>query len=107
MSVSSSIGVPGQPEPYRRGATGNRRPEQYVDVISGLSSSWEGHVPVGGATLFVRRFGVGRRNLVMVHGGPDWDHSYLLPPVPLLARHATVTLFDLRGCGRSQWLADP
>lgn len=43
----------------------------------------------------------------MVHGGPDWDHSYLLPPVPLLAQHATVTMFDLRGCGRSQRFADP
>ncbi|GAA1459396.1 alpha/beta hydrolase [Nocardiopsis exhalans] len=37
--------------------------------------------------------------LLVVHGGPDWDHSYLRQPLDRLGRH--VILPDLRGCGRS------
>lgn len=39
--------------------------------------------------------------LIVVHGGPTWDHTYLLPAVSQLADQAHVVLFDLRGCGRS------
>lgn len=37
--------------------------------------------------------------LLVVHGGPDWDHSYLRHPLDGLER--PVHLPDLRGCGRS------
>lgn len=57
---------------------------------------------VGGIRLFVRRFGdPALPMLVVVHGGPTWDHTYLLPAVADLADLAHVILFDLRGCGRS------
>ncbi|MEV6348688.1 alpha/beta hydrolase [Actinoplanes sp. NPDC051851] len=52
--------------------------------------------------LFVRR--LGDRDLpplVVIHGGPSWDHSYLLPVIADLTDTAHVVLFDLRGCGRS------
>jgi pimeloyl-ACP methyl ester carboxylesterase len=39
--------------------------------------------------------------LIIVHGGPTWDHTYLLPTVAELGDLAHVVLFDLRGCGRS------
>ena len=39
--------------------------------------------------------------LIVVHGGPTWDHFYLLPAAARLADLAHVVLFDLRGCGRS------
>jgi pimeloyl-ACP methyl ester carboxylesterase len=59
-------------------------------------------VSVNGVDLFVRRFGDPTLPvLVVVHGGPTWDHSYLLPAVAQLADLAHVVLFDLRGCGRS------
>jgi len=59
-------------------------------------------VQVNGVELFVRRFGdPALPMLVVVHGGPTWDHSYLLPTVAELADVAHVVLFDLRGCGRS------
>jgi pimeloyl-ACP methyl ester carboxylesterase len=59
-------------------------------------------VRVNGADLFVREFGdPDLPMLVIVHGGPTWDHSYLLPAVAELADVARVVLFDLRGCGRS------
>lgn len=56
--------------------------------------------PVNGVNLFVRRFGdPASPMLVVIHGGPPWDHSYLLP-VAELADIAHVVLFDLRGSGR-------
>lgn len=59
-------------------------------------------VTAGGVDLFVRRFGdPALPMLVVVHGGPTWDHSYLLPAIAGLADLAHVVLFDLRGCGRS------
>ena len=59
-------------------------------------------VRVNGVDLFVRRFGdPALPMLVVVHGGPTWDHSYLLPAVADLADIAHVVVFDLRGCGRS------
>jgi pimeloyl-ACP methyl ester carboxylesterase len=60
------------------------------------------YVSVNGVTLFVRRFGdPALPMLIVVHGGPTWDHSYLLPTVGQLADIAHVVLYDLRGCGRS------
>ncbi len=59
-------------------------------------------VQVNGVRLFVRRFGDPvLPMLIVVHGGPSWDHSYLVSPVRELADQAHVVLFDLRGCGRS------
>jgi pimeloyl-ACP methyl ester carboxylesterase len=59
-------------------------------------------VRLNGVDLFVRRFG--DRDLpvlVVIHGGPTWDHSYLLPAVADLVDMTQVVMFDLRGCGRS------
>ena len=59
-------------------------------------------VVVNGVRLFVRRFGdPALPPLVVLHGGPTWDHSYLLPAAARLADVAHVVLFDLPGCGRS------
>ncbi|MFD8077009.1 alpha/beta fold hydrolase [Streptomyces sp. NPDC059718] len=58
--------------------------------------------------LFVAR--AGRPSgppLLVVHGGPDWDHTYLRRPLDRLAGHRRIVLPDLRGCGRStRGLAD-
>ncbi|MEU4240118.1 alpha/beta hydrolase [Actinoplanes sp. NPDC026619] len=60
-------------------------------------------VRLNGVDLFVRRFGdPALPALVVIHGGPTWDHSYLLPAVAELTDVAHVVVFDLRGCGRSQ-----
>lgn len=59
-------------------------------------------VRINGVDLFVRRFGDPTLPaLVVIHGGPTWDHSYLLPAVADLTDVAHVVVFDLRGCGRS------
>ncbi len=43
------------------------------------------------------------RTLLVIHGGPDWDHSYLRDPLGELAEQRRLLLPDLRGCGRSTW----
>ena len=52
--------------------------------------------------LHVReRPGSGRHALLVVHGGPDWDASYLVEPLVRLPKRHRVLWPDLRGCGRS------
>jgi pimeloyl-ACP methyl ester carboxylesterase len=55
-------------------------------------------------TLFVRELGEQRPDqpsLLVLHGGPDVGHSYLLPGFEPLAHDHHIVLFDYRGCGRS------
>jgi pimeloyl-ACP methyl ester carboxylesterase len=63
----------------------------------------EKFVDVGDVTLFVRELGerTSKPSLVVMHGGPDVGHGYLLPGFEPLARDHHIVLFDFRGCGRS------
>ncbi|HEU0241930.1 MAG TPA: alpha/beta hydrolase [Micromonosporaceae bacterium] len=59
-------------------------------------------IQINGIDLFVRGFGdPDLPVLIMAHGGPTWDHSYLLPSAAQLADVRHVVLLDLRGNGRS------
>lgn len=40
-------------------------------------------------------------NLLVVHGGPDWDHSYLVDPLDRLTDSRRLIIPDVIGCGRS------
>ena len=60
----------------------------------------ETRVPVGRASLYVRVVGQGPPVLVL-HGGPDFDHSYLLPELDRLGDAFRVVYYDQRGRGRS------
>jgi pimeloyl-ACP methyl ester carboxylesterase len=65
----------------------------------------EGYIAVSAdpaVRLFVAQSqGPADRALLVVHGGPDWDHSYLREPLHRLAGRHRLILPDLRGCGRS------
>jgi pimeloyl-ACP methyl ester carboxylesterase len=65
----------------------------------------ERHVAVSAdpdVSLFVAQSrGPADRALLVIHGGPDWDHSYLREPLDRLAGRHRLILPDLRGCGRS------
>ena len=39
--------------------------------------------------------------LLVIHGGPDWDHTYLREPLAQLGGSHRLITSDIRGCGRS------
>jgi proline iminopeptidase len=55
-----------------------------MTLVAGLAGArqtltiTDGRVPVAGASLYTRAIGHGRPAIVL-HGGPDFDHRYLLP----------------------------
>jgi pimeloyl-ACP methyl ester carboxylesterase len=55
-----------------------------------------------GVGLFVAQSG-GRadRAVLVIHGGPDWDHTYLRDPLARLGGRYRLIMPDIRGCGRS------
>lgn len=61
----------------------------------------EHRVPVGGhVSLYART--IGRGPLVIVlHGGPDFDHAYLLPDMDRWSDRFQLLYYDQRGRGRS------
>jgi pimeloyl-ACP methyl ester carboxylesterase len=60
-------------------------------------------VSLSDVDLFVRDMGPDgvEPPVVVIHGGPDWDHTYLLPGLTPVSQHRRVVMFDMRGCGQS------
>ena len=65
-----------------------------------LSAARESHIPVGGAELYVREVGKGPA-IIVLHGGPDFDQSYLLPEMDRLSDSCRLIYYDQRGRGKS------
>ena len=61
----------------------------------------ESRVPVRDAELYVRDVGSGTAILVL-HGGPDFDHRYLLPDLDRLSDGYRLVYYDQRGRGDSR-----
>jgi proline iminopeptidase len=60
----------------------------------------EGRIPVGKTSLYSRDIGRGQP-IIVLHGGPDFDHGYLLPDLDRLADGFRLIYYDQRGRGRS------
>jgi proline iminopeptidase len=60
----------------------------------------EGRIPVRGAELYSREIGQGSA-IIILHGGPDFDHSYLLPEMDRISDSYRLIYYDQRGRGRS------
>jgi proline iminopeptidase len=60
----------------------------------------ERRVGTGAASLYVRDVGSGPPFIVL-HGGPDFDHRYLLPDLDRLADGFRLVYYDQRGRGQS------
>src|SRR6266436_639651 len=60
----------------------------------------ESRIPVGGAELYAREVGQGTA-VIVLHGGPDFDHSYLVPDLDRLSDSFRLIYYDQRGRGRS------
>lgn len=61
----------------------------------------EGFVPVKNAELYYRNIGEGQP-IIIIHGGPDFDHTYLLPDMDRLCDTYRLVYYDQRGRGRSR-----
>lgn len=66
----------------------------------------DGYAPVEGAALYYREVGQGRPFIVL-HGGPSFDHNYLLPDLDRLADAFRLIYYDQRGRGKSAWNIQP
>ncbi len=60
----------------------------------------ESRILVGDAGLYSREVGRGRP-IIVLHGGPDFDHSYLLPDMDRLSDSFRLIYYDQRGRGGS------
>ncbi len=60
----------------------------------------ERRVPVGAASLYSRAIGQGPP-VIVLHGGPDFDHRYLLPDLDRLSDRLRLIYYDQRGRGMS------
>ncbi len=60
----------------------------------------EGKIKVNGAEIYYKRMGSGEP-LIIVHGGPGLDHTYMLPQLKSLAGNFELIFFDERGSGKS------
>ena len=60
----------------------------------------ESYIPVENAELYCRELGQGQP-IVVLHGGPDFDHRYLLPEMDRLSGSFRLIYYDQRGRGQS------
>jgi len=71
-----------------------------ANLQSDQSVPREGYAPVENAELFYREVGHGRP-IILIHGGPDFDHTYLLPDMDRLSDSYRLIYYDQRGRGKS------
>ena len=68
--------------------------------LQGNAAPREQRVPVASTSLYARVVGSGQ-SLIVLHGGPDFDHKYLLPDLDRLANGYQLIYYDQRGRGLS------
>jgi proline iminopeptidase len=66
----------------------------------------QGLLSLDDARLFYEVVGSGDP-IIVVHGGPGLDHSYLQPGLNVLAQRNTLVYYDQRGTGRSSAALEP
>lgn len=60
----------------------------------------EGMIPVGKTELYCREIGQGEP-IILLHGGPDFNHDYFLPEMDRLSDSFRLIYYDQRGRGKS------
>ena len=71
-----------------------------ANFSSDQPSAREGFISLGNAAIYYRDIGRGQP-IVILHGGPDFDHNYLLPDLDRLADAYRLIYYDQRGRGKS------
>ena len=78
----------------------------HPSVVADRSNPREGYAAVGDGRLFYREIGHGLPTIVL-HGGPDFDHRYLLPELDRLSDTLHLIYYDQRGRGSSEPEVEP
>ena len=60
----------------------------------------DARVQIPEGPTFVKAVGTGPPILV-VHGGPGFDHTYLVEPLAFLTDRRTLVFYDQPGCGQT------
>ena len=81
-------------------ATGPLQIRQSALQTDRRAAAQESRVVVGNASLYSRDIGRGQP-MVVLHGGPDFDQSYLLPDLDCLSDAFRLIYYDQRGRGKS------
>jgi proline iminopeptidase len=71
-----------------------------IHFLPGQATPREGYLPVDQAQIYYRDIGQGQP-IIVIHGGPDFDHNYLLPDLDRLSDSFRLIYYDQRGRGRS------
>ena len=74
--------------------------DQVITQRTERSIVGETFIPAGSTALYSRAIGRGTA-VIVLHGGPDFDHGYLLPELDRLSDSFRLIYYDQRGRGRS------
>ena len=66
----------------------------------------EGYIPINKGEIYTREIGQGKP-IIILHGGPDFDHTYLLPDMDRLSDTYRLIYYDQRGRGKSAQNTEP
>jgi len=72
----------------------------YPHFQSDQPAPLDGYLPVENARLYYRAIGQGQP-ILLLHGGPDFDHNYFLPDMDRLSDSFRLIYYDQRGRGKS------
>jgi proline iminopeptidase len=72
----------------------------FSSAILAIQPTQQDYLDVDDGQIYYQTFGHGEP-IIVLHGGPGLDQSYLLPQMEELAKHYSVTFYDQRGSGRS------
>jgi proline iminopeptidase len=75
-------------------------PDSVRDVQTPGNPARESRISVGTSSLYARDVGRGEP-IIVLHGGPDFDHLYLLPDLDRFADTYRLVYYDQRGRGQS------
>src|SRR5690242_2340812 len=78
----------------------------YSQLQSDQPAPHEGYLPLENAQLYYRAIGQGQP-IMLLHGGPSFSHTYLLPDMDRLADAFRLIYYDQRGRGKSTRKVDP
>jgi proline iminopeptidase len=78
----------------------------YTNFSFNQSPPHEGYIPAKNAQLYYREIGHGLP-IIILHGGPDFNHNYLLPDMDRLSTSFRLIYYDQRGRGKSESNVQP